>query len=69
MEEKRKRGGSLKRGVNQTPTPLKLDNDLLEWLKDFAGESRNRFINLAVRERMERLKRMEKDAEQFSDEY
>lgn len=52
---RRRAGGNTGKPVTQTAIPLKLDNDLLEWLKDYEGEKRNTFINKAVRERIERL--------------
>ena len=65
MEDKpkSKRGGANGKPKSQTAIPLKLDNDLLGWLNDYEAEKRNRFINVAVRERIERLQFRIKEVE------
>lgn len=44
----RREGAGRKGGVNQTPILLKLDNDLLPFIK--AQANRNRFINDCIRQ-------------------
>lgn len=56
-------GGNTGKPVTQTATGLKLDTDLYEWLLDYEGESRNKFINTAVRQQVERLTRLLADVD------
>lgn len=46
----RREGAGRKKGINQTPFPLRLDNDLVEYVK--SKSNRNRFINACIREAM-----------------
>lgn len=59
MERKPRAGGMTGKPVTQTAIPLKIDNDLLERLDDYilrdTTRKRNRLINSAIRQYLDRL--------------
>ncbi|WP_077920394.1 hypothetical protein [Spirosoma sp. 209] len=63
----KRRAGNTDKPVTQTAIPLKLDNDLVAWLKDYEGEKRNTFINKAVKERIDRLQAMLDESQRLED--
>lgn len=69
MQEKKQRGGARpnagrKKGKRRIQLCVQIDADLIDKIKE-TGD-RNKFINSAVREKLERIETIIKDAEEIN---